>query len=387
MKPRAISATYVKTYMTCLQQFYFRYYSDKEPFVSGEARAFGTAVHKGLEHMYTILQEKGCAPSESDYDEVIKVFYDSGLKEGLSDQALYEEGRDMLKSRLDAYDPTEKTVGLEILFGFPTKNPKIPVETENGTPLIGAIDRVFELDPSTLVVLDYKTSRTALTEEEALSDVQLSLYDLAASILWPEYKNIILCLDYLRLSPVITHRTKEQRASFSKFLDTFYQQVSDLKEEDIKPRLNVFCGWCDYRNYCPKYKKAISDPDMLVQPLETYSKEEFVDEWARFNNIKRVVENYRRELSMHASNIVDATGEKEIAGSKTSLYKVQRSRVFYDPATVLKIIPKKDQAKLMSVNKAALDKYLIDHPEYADAVSDTARVTFSTAFFKEKEKK
>jgi len=387
MKCKPISSTYIKTFTQCLQKFYFKYHTDKEPVMSGEARAFGIAMHEALEYMYKILMGTGKRPTEDDYTAVYKRFLEAGVQNNLSNQALYDEGRLILKAKLDAYDPTEKVIGLELKFGMPSHEPVLAVNTYGGTPMVGAIDRVFELDQDTAVVLDYKTSRTALTDSEAAVDEQLSLYDLVVHMLYPQYKNIIIVLDYLRLSPVITHRTEEQRIWFSKYVDTIYEQVDALSEEDIKPRLNEFCGWCDYRNYCVDYKKAISDPDLLLKPLELYSTDEFINEWSRFNDIRRIIEGYKRELSMHASNMVHATGEADIVGDENTLYRVQTSRVYYDTSTILNTIPKDDCVGLLSVNKSAVDRYLSDHPEFTEAISNTSKVSFAASFFKHKKTK
>jgi hypothetical protein len=387
MKRKPVSSTYLKTITQCLQKFYFKYHTDKEPVMSGEARAFGVAVHEALEYMYTILSGTGKIPTEEDYNLVYKKFLESGIENNLADQSLYEEGRTMLKARLDNYDPNEKIVGLELKFGYPPGDPTVAVSTPGGTPLIGAIDKLVELDPSTLVVLDYKTSRTALTDAEATIDEQLSLYALVASILYPQYKNIIIVLDYLRLGPVISHRTEEQLVWFGKYVDTMYEYVDELTEEDIKPRLNEFCGWCDYRNYCSAYDKVIKDPDLLIKPLETYSTDEFIEEWSRFNNTRRIMDGYKRELSMHASNILHSTGEHQIVGKEHTLYKVQNSKVDYDAATVMDTIPKKDLPKLINVKKSLVDKYLLDHPEYANDINNTAKVSFASSFFKQKKTK
>ena len=76
--------------------------------MNGEARAFGTAVHEGLEFMYQRLTETGTAPTEKDYKDVHQRFIDSGIENQLSDQSLYDEGHQLLKVRLDNYDTAEK---------------------------------------------------------------------------------------------------------------------------------------------------------------------------------------------------------------------------------------------------------------------------------------
>jgi len=78
-----------------------------------------------------------------------------------------------------------------------------------------------------------------------------------------------------------------------------------------------------FKHYCTAYHKTITDPDLLVKPLEQYADDEFVDEWARFNNIRRILEGRKRELSMHGSTMLENSGGSEIVGTDTTLYKIQ----------------------------------------------------------------
>ena len=238
MENRPLSASSVKTFLQCLLKYYYRYEEKKPRLAKSNALAFGTAIHEALEELYAWVKAEGAEPTPEVYDHVLRVFMDAATKNGLDDMSLYEEGRTMLISRLDDVDPSDKIVGVELEFNL---------KTANGTPFTGSIDKLFELDEETVVIVDYKTSRTALTQEEADRDIQLSMYDLAVSMLFPKYKNIICAFDYLRFPEVITHRTSGQRQIFSEFLDSIYKQIGALTKEAIKPELNEFCAWCDFK--------------------------------------------------------------------------------------------------------------------------------------------
>jgi len=387
MRQRAIAATYIKEYLQCLQKFYFRYFTDKKPPIFGDARPFGIAIHSALEYMYSILSETNNRPTSDDYDAVITRFIQEAVKNNLVDQALYDEGRMIIKRKLDLYDPAEKVLGLEFKFGLPPHNPEVPVFTTKGTPIMGAIDKIFELNPETLVIVDYKTSRTAMTPEEAAVDVQLSMYDLVANKLFPGYKNIIIVLDYLRLEPVMTHRNNEQRKYFEQFLDELYIRIGELKEEDIKPRLNELCGWCDHRSMCPAYVKAISDPDLLIKPPELMSDTEFTNEWVRFTSTKKAMESHKRSLEMHAANMSNDRGSSDIVGEEYSLYRTQSSRVDYDARVIAELVPKEAFISMVSVNKSELNRYMANHPEISKELSKTAKVNFSSSYFRTKKNK
>lgn len=384
MKRGIVSATYLKMFLQCRLKFFFRYHTDKTPIITGNARAFGIALHSALEEMYKRLGSTKKIPSAEDYDYVYTVFIKQCINNNLDDFALIEEGKLILKTRLDAYDPSEKVLGLELRFGFPYGNPTIPAVTAGGTHLTGAIDKLTELDKDTIVILDYKSSHTALTEDEAATDEQLSLYDLVVSKLYPQYKNIIMVLDYLRLKPVITHRTEEQRALFEKFVDETAAVINSLEEKDCKPNINGLCGWCDYRHYCDAYAKIINDPGLKLKPAEALTEEELVAEWSRFDSVSKSVDAYHRDLKMRAADLVRDKAKATLVGKDITLYRIQNSRVTYDIPTVMRLIPQKDLVNLISVNKSGIDKYLVDHPEHTDDIASTASVSFAASFFKQK---
>ena len=112
MKKRPLSASSIKTYLQCVLKYYYRY-EDKKPRGGRSAPlAFGTAIHEALEFMHGEVAKEGKPPNPEMYDKVLRVFMDSASKNNLSDMALYEEGRNMMMSRLDNVDPEEKIVGL-----------------------------------------------------------------------------------------------------------------------------------------------------------------------------------------------------------------------------------------------------------------------------------
>ena len=140
-------------------------------------------------------------------------------------------------------------------FGFNDKE-SIDISTAEGVPLVGAIDKVEEIDEDTLLIVDYKTSKTAPTPDQLRTDVQLSIYDLVAQQLWPGYKRIILSLDLLKSDVVYTYRTADERAEFEKYLTVIHNEMVKFTKKDAKADLNIFCPWCDYKDYCDKYEKG-----------------------------------------------------------------------------------------------------------------------------------
>lgn len=371
MKKRPLSASSIKTFLQCVLKYYYRY-EDKKPRPGKTVPlAFGIAVHEALEYLHKKVAETGEAPSQELYEEVLKVYMNAATSNGLSDLEVCQEGRDMIISRLDGIDPNEKVIGLELQFNL---------KTPNGTPFTGSIDKLIELDPETVVIIDYKTSRFALSQSEADNDIQLSMYDLAVSLMYPQYKTIICALDYLRLSEVVTHRTPEQRQVFVEFLDSVYEQICSTEAEDVKANLNDFCPWCECKAFCPDYKSVIEDPDLVLPPSGELDDDSFVSSWEALNAAKRIIDARQRELKAEAYERMKT--QNTIKGADKELYKTQQSRINYDTRTVFNIVGQEAFLKMSSVNKSAVDKFLRDNPQHSDAVENTASFSFASPSFR-----
>ncbi len=371
MKKRPLSASSIKTYLQCVLKYYYRY-EDKKPRGGRTAPlAFGSAVHEALEFMHGEVSKIGTPPDEELYDRTLTVFMESATKNNLDDLALFEEGRNMLINRLDNVDPEEKVIGLELRF---------ELETPNGTPFLGSIDKLIELDPETIVIIDYKTSRTALTQPEADTDIQLSMYDLAVSMMYPQYKTIISALDYLRLSDVVSHRTPEQRLMFVDFLDAVYKNILDTEKEDVEGNINTFCPWCDARSFCPQYTALVTDPDLVLEPLGALKDSDFVSAWDVTMSAKRIVDYRQRELKADAAERMKHT--QNIKSNGREIYKTQQSRMSYDARTVFNIVGQDEYVRMSSVNKSAVDRFARDNPQHTKELEDKASFSFMSPSFR-----
>jgi len=295
----------------------------------------------------------------------------SATKNNLSDMSLFEEGKNMITSRLDNIDPNEKIIGLELRF---------ELETPSGTPFLGSIDKLVELDSETVVIIDYKTSRTALTQDEADIDIQLSMYDLAVSILYPQYKTIVSALDYLRLTDVVTHRTADQRKLFVSFLDAVYKNILDTEKKDVEANINTFCPWCDARSFCPKYRELVTDPDLQLEPLGELKNSDFVTAWDVTASAKRIIDARQRELKMIAAEKLKHSNS--IISNGRELYRLQSSRMSYDPRTVHKVVGQESYLRMSSVNKSAVDRFATDNPQHSKELEDSASFSFNSPSFR-----
>ena len=385
-----ISATRINTFLSCKQKYWFSYH-ERLPKISNPAFKLGLAVHTALEFAGKIWMKTNKF-SKEDMKAILEEYDRISINEGIEDLEIHNEGRRLVKARVNNFMIGTKLIGLETKFGFTNGKSGLNVETKDGINLIGAIDKIEEIDEDTLLIIDYKTSKTAPTTDQLKNDPQLSIYDFVASRLWPNYKRIILSFDLLRLEPLYTYRTVEERYEFEEYIKVLHDQMVALKPENVKASLNIFCPWCDYRDYCNTYKKACNKSSYKFLPTTNYTNAKLLKEWNNVRSTKKVLDNRERELSMIIIEKIKREF-KNITSDEEEIYVRQNSRTAYDLDSVYRTVPSDDFHKLVNVNKKALEGYMISNPVVKEEIIRVATTNFTSPFLatkkikKEKKKK
>ncbi len=371
-----LSATRISTFLQCIQKYWFQYH-DHLPKVPSPAFRLGIAVHESLELAGSIWLEKGKF-TKTDKKKIIDKYVEMSVKEGIEDIAVHKEGIELVSRRLADFRLGKKIIGLETKFGYDEEG-SLEIITPDGVKLIGAIDKTIESDKDTLLIVDYKTSKTAPTSDQLRHDIQLSIYDLAASIIWPGYERIILSLDMLRSETLYTYRTPEEREEFVGYLKVLHDQMSKLKKKDAKTRLNIFCPWCDYKEYCKEYEKACKKSDYKFLATHSLPDEELVSEWQGVRSIKKILETRDRELAMIIMEKIRENNVNMIS-KDNEVYIRQNSRKTYDLDTVFNAVSPKAFVKMVNLNKKAVDKYISNNPAAMGVIKKDIRVNYTSPF-------
>lgn len=372
-----LSATRISTFLNCKQRYWFNYH-DKLPKVSSSSFKLGLAVHEALELAGNIWKEKNKF-SKADIDLILNKYNEVSIREGIEDYDNHTEGRDLVKKRLSSFSVGRKIICLEEKFGFWGKNSGKDIVSALGVPLMGSIDKVEEYNDDTIIIVDYKTSKTSPTASQMRSDIQLSLYDLVARKLFPQYKRIILALDLLKSEILYTYRTEEQREDFEKYLKRIYDDMLALKAEEVSASLNMFCPWCDYKDYCSTYQKACEKSNYNFLPTMQYSNDKLISEWENVKATKKILENRERELGMIIMEKIKLNSEN-LRGNDTEVYIRQNASTNYDLKTVIDTIPKEDIFTLVNLNKKAVESYLDFNPSIKEIIADTATTNYTSPF-------
>lgn len=362
-----ISATRMTTYLTCKYKYYCGYVL-KYPKKSNASFKLGIAVHGALAKAGTIYKDKEVLTA-NDIKKIKEEYRKLAAQEGIQNMTVYDEGLGMVLSKINEFG-TGKIVSIENNFR---------TTTPDGITIIGAMDKVVELTPETLLIVDYKTSKYQLTAPELKSDIQLSMYDLVASIKFPEYKRIILSLDYLRHDPSYTYRTLKERRDFAKYLTAIYTEMIKLSEDKAKPSINDMCNWCDFRDSCPAYKNSVAEKSIFKKNLNEYTDEELVEEYVNIKNKSRILYEYETQLKAHILEKIKAD-EADLIGGGKQIYIKQTPMTTYDAKTIFDNVPKQDFLNMANVGKRQVDEYIREHPEVKPIIMSTVQKSYTSPF-------
>ena len=172
-----LSASGIKTFLSCKRQFYYRYIEhlrDHElPRDLSEERDIGNELHSALERVYKLQEQY---PSAAQIKEALYSLWE----EKKSNDSLERYMKRLWIDKLDPFYASEAsrfTSGMRVLY----TEKEVSVEVE-GIRLNGRIDRIDE-NGGELEVIDYKSGKYPDTDKEPKEsdvDYQLSVYALLA---------------------------------------------------------------------------------------------------------------------------------------------------------------------------------------------------------------
>jgi putative RecB family exonuclease len=378
---KKLSATRGDTFLQCRLKYRFVYHSDIRTTKSDPLK-LGIAVHETIEELDKILTRDKIVTKEL-YDVGLDLFNKHAVDVGLHDLSLFKVGKDMVMDRLDKYEP-EHIVSID---GKPAIEYRFNVTLDNGVPLIGAFDKVLEIGDGMVEIVDYKTSKIAMSQSEAQSNIQVGVYNAVARKLFPK-KHIRLNWHYLRpgMKQLKITVSDEDTKFFESFLKSLYNKILNTSEKEMFPTPNQFCGWCDFRGMCKAYQSMLSDVEDFGKPLTEMSNSEFVKEWEKIKNQKKAVDVRERELKMAAHETIKREG-KEIVGDDYEIYPQQTSRLRYDPKTVFDVVPQEDFLGMVNVVKRSVDDYIEKNPKIRNRLLETASISYDAPSYRTRKTK
>jgi len=128
----------------------------------------------------------------------------------------------------------------------------------------GRVDRLDDRDGE-LVVVDYKTGRARLTDDDARTSLPMALYAVAVARMFRRPCARVE-LHHLSTGEVLAHQhTPEQLARKVAQAESIAADLrkadADYGERGVKsplfaPQISSICTWCDFRAHCPEGQRV-----------------------------------------------------------------------------------------------------------------------------------
>lgn len=125
--------------------------------------------------------------------------------------------------------------------------------------LRGRLDRLDQWPDGTLEIVDYKSGRSHVTEEDVRGEIGLMVYEMLVRAHYPLHP-VRITLHALRPDVRVSlERTEEERREAAAFIDRVARAIADETEWRGRPSESL-CGACDFARFCP---------DRYTAPRET----------------------------------------------------------------------------------------------------------------------
>jgi DNA helicase-2/ATP-dependent DNA helicase PcrA len=238
-----LSYSQMKTFDICPLHYKLKYIL-KIPTSQTSAQSFGTSVHAALRNFY----QNPPINNKVNIDDIKKIISDTWINDGYSSKAHEKIALAQAEKIITAFltkdfDKKNLPLALEYPFNFYLNNVKIA----------GRIDRIDKASGNKIEIIDYKTGDNIPTQKKLETDLQLTLYALAANevkdkTLGKEPEEILLSLYYLEKGlKLTTTRSKEQLLEARELI---LEKVKEIENSDFKCSGSMFCKTCEYKILC-----------------------------------------------------------------------------------------------------------------------------------------
>ncbi|MCU1588627.1 MAG: hypothetical protein JWN31_2120, partial [Frankiales bacterium] len=242
------------TWLDCPRRYRMTYL-DRPPPQRGPAWAHntvGAAAHLALARWWDLPEHLRTGPAARGLLE------SAWQTDGFADDGQAHRWKgfagDMVERYAERLEPTAEPVGIERTVAFKTETLAVS----------GRVDRIDRRGDE-VVIVDYKTGRSALTEDDARGSLALALYAMAAqrTLRTPCTK---VELHHLPSGKVLSW--EHQPETLARHLGRAERIAAEVATAVATPddpeafpaRTSPVCGWCDFVRVCPEGMAASGGP-------------------------------------------------------------------------------------------------------------------------------
>lgn len=244
----AASPSKLSAWLDCPRRYRMSYLARPRPMARAPRAhtSIGIATHNALRDWWDLpLAERGPGAGA---EMVRRAWIDMGFRDPDQSQRWRARVQAQVTTYLQGVDPEAVPLAIERTVAFKT----------GSITLSGRLDRLDDRNGE-LVVVDYKTSRRPLTDDDARTSLPLALYAVAAARMFRR-QCVRVELHHVPTATVSAHvhtarslaRKVGEAESIAQELrgaDGSFREIG-IESTLFAPRTSALCPWCDYRAHC-----------------------------------------------------------------------------------------------------------------------------------------
>ncbi|MBS1702381.1 MAG: PD-(D/E)XK nuclease family protein [Armatimonadetes bacterium] len=241
-----LSPSRITTYLACPMKYLWTYVDSRGKWYlkAKSYYSFGSTLHKVLERFH----DSGDT-GVTTVGDALKVYEESWIDAGYASpeemQEAYGEGREIVANVIEEElkrDPGVKTVAVE-KFLRADLGPFV---------LIGRVDRIDQHPDGTLEIVDYKSGRWTVTNEDVESDLAMACYQYLVRKNFPGVP-VKATIHALRSRTTgSASLSSADLAIFENDIRVLGEQILATTIDDVAPSVKPLCEGCDFLPLCSK---------------------------------------------------------------------------------------------------------------------------------------
>ncbi len=334
-----LSYSQLEWFLRCPYLYKYQFI-DKHQIPRGKDALFGGLLHKVLEELY---KRKPVIPTLTE----LLTFYEEDWQKGslnsyftseIEANVHFKEGMRIVKDFYQSNDiAAAHILALEQFFNVPIQDQ----ETGRTHTLSGRIDRIDKTKEG-IEIIDYKTGRVLKSEKQISNDLQLSLYHLGVSFLWPKlvekyHDRIWTALYFLRHGEKVMVKKTSEELSVTK--DALLGYIRDIEEaiqtNTFEARPSALCAREPYARICPFFKDRYRDEKPKIQGKKEVAR--IIQEYDSLKREDKKVKVRLGELARIIHEYLDDQGLEGIYEKEKGIIRIQ-SPVYETDILLLKDI-------------------------------------------------
>jgi len=244
MRKPTFSPTKLTTYLTCRIKYHWAYMTPYGKWMRrpNPAFAFGSNLHRALSYFHTAGGAEQLPP-EAIHHALEQLWSHTGFETAQQSEFFKQHGHALIADYYQAHatQPSQATV----LFTERT------LRRDMGRYILtGRLDRVDELPDGTLEIIDYKSGRADVDEQQVRNDLALHCYALLVQEHYPD-RPLRIAIYALRPNKKATvPLAADALETFREQLDRLVTQILDEDWDWLTPRRIAHCAECAFLNLC-----------------------------------------------------------------------------------------------------------------------------------------